>query len=468
MSLHTTQEWHQQAAYNVAQAQQSSKRASRQCDSSRRAHEDTVHDNLAMYNELHMSLEQKVRNSQRIVDKLQKRAESVEASIQQTKLSHGQLEMALRAKDGPLQLCMWRMEQRERRPLRELVRDNVEVALEVEKSTLVDVQRKLLDAIKRTKAAIGVLEGKLDEVNQDVAQKVQALGVDEMCLRTTNRSFQTVVERSPEARSASSSRVPTATRRTSKHDIAIHESTRNEVARQQEAVRLSHSAANREEAAKVLREENMKLISRCDRAVLEAAAKTERALHDRITENQQMRRRLEGEIRDTQQKIDNTKSTLAETRSQMRALEEPMELCSTCTSWRKQRATREHINDPVTTKLQEHQMTLFRSHEELRGHHQSEKYLLQELTEQRDRLKEDHRDKTAALQIDMHCLTHEAAHLRGGKSPRHLGKSKMQYSPLKDSTFDGAFTSARGRPRPEPVGSDIYGAGRPSPRWSSV
>ena len=44
---------------------------------------------------------------------------------------------------------------------------------------------------------------------------------------------------------------------------------------------------------------------------------------------------------------------------QIKALEEPMELTSTCNSWRKQRATTEHILDPVSTKLTEHQVTVF-------------------------------------------------------------------------------------------------------------
>ena len=41
-----------------------------------------------------------------------------------------QLEAALASKEAPLALCAWRMEQREKRPLREQVRDTVEVCLE--------------------------------------------------------------------------------------------------------------------------------------------------------------------------------------------------------------------------------------------------------------------------------------------------------------------------------------------------
>ena len=47
------------------------------------------------------------------------------------------------------------------------------------------------------------------------------------------------------------------------------------------------------------------------------------------------------------------RSTIHDTKTQIKSLEEPMELTSTCASWRKQRAAREHINDPVTTTLQE-------------------------------------------------------------------------------------------------------------------
>jgi len=431
--MHTTQEWHQHASHNMSQAQHTHRKATQQVDSSRKAHEETVTDNLNMYNELHNTMEQKVRNSHRLIEKLQKRADSLEHSIEATKVSLEKLEIGLRAKEAPLQLCMWRMEQRERRPLREQVRDAVEISLEVEKSTLMELQRKLSDAIKRTKNTILGLEGKLEEVRHDIDQKTQALSVDEMCLRTTHRSYQTVVERTP-PRSNASSRLPSASKKTQQNQVAVHESTRNEVARQQEAVRLNQSAQNREDQAKGLRDDNTKLIQRCDRAAEEAVSKAEASMQNRVNENQGMRRRLELEIRETLAKIEHTKQTIAETRSQIRSLEEPIENCNTCSSWRKQRATREHIQDPVSTKLQEHQMTLLKSHEELRAHHQTEKQILQDLQERRERLKDDLRDKTAALHIDLNCLTHEASHMNG-KPTKALSKSKITKAMKVDPMF---------------------------------
>eukprot|EP00438_Fugacium_kawagutii_P017184 Skav215698 [mRNA] locus=scaffold3538:117148:117912:+ [translate_table: standard] len=142
MSMHTTQEWAQSARSNVYQAQAVHRKAMDQHDRSTRVHEEVMSDNLGMqhgesgwrhfseYNELHSSLEQKVKTSQRLVEKLQLRAQSVENSVQHTKQTLMKLEDALVAKEAPLTLCAWRMEQRERRPLREQVRDAAEVCLE--------------------------------------------------------------------------------------------------------------------------------------------------------------------------------------------------------------------------------------------------------------------------------------------------------------------------------------------------
>jgi chromosome segregation ATPase len=216
--------------------------------------------------------------------------------------------------------------------------------------------------------------------------------------------------------------------------VASHESSKNEVARQQDAMRLNTSATAKEEAAKELRDENSKLASRCDRAADEAAAKSERYMQDRISENQQMRRRLATEIQETHQKIEQSKQLIHDTKNQIKSLEEPIELTSTCASWRKQRSNKEHIMDPVSTKLSEHQSMLLRSNEELRQHHRSEKGALQELQERRERLIEDLRDKTTALHIDLNCLTHEALHLNG-KAGKSLSKHKLHRALKVDPTF---------------------------------
>mmetsp|Transcript_52063 Transcript_52063/g.91458 ORF Transcript_52063/g.91458 Transcript_52063/m.91458 type:complete len:455 (+) Transcript_52063:115-1479(+) len=412
MNARTPGEWHSHANSNLSSAYSTQIKAAKQMDTSKKAHQDCLSENIAMYQDLHQSLEQKVKTSHRLVEKLTARAKSVENSISSMQLSLQQLQAALRAKDAPLTLCAWRMEQREKRPLREHVRDEVELALEDERNVLMDTQRKLGDAIRVTQNMISVLEGKLDELRHDIAQKTQALSVDELCIRTTHRSWHSQVSAggasSPSSRSsgAGTGRLPSA-RRTGATALA-EESNRNEVNRQQEARRLDHAAKGREEAASELREDSHKLISRCEKAAQEAARKTEGALQDRIQEIQTMRRRLENEARETKRKEDHTRDTISETQSQIHSLEEPMQLCSTHASWRKQRANREQILDPVETRLEEQKGQLMRTREELHGHRQREKGILTQLQEHMERLKEDLRDKTQALNIDLNCLTHSS------------------------------------------------------------
>eukprot|EP00416_Gambierdiscus_australes_P027987 CAMPEP_0171065600 /NCGR_PEP_ID=MMETSP0766_2-20121228/6938_1 /TAXON_ID=439317 /ORGANISM="Gambierdiscus australes, Strain CAWD 149" /LENGTH=443 /DNA_ID=CAMNT_0011521713 /DNA_START=96 /DNA_END=1427 /DNA_ORIENTATION=+ len=429
--MHTTNEWHQHSAQNMTQAQTTHKKAHRQNDASAQAHQDAVSENLGMYNELRGSLEHKVKVSHRLIDGLQKRADSLETSIQQQQGSLALLEEALRAKDPPLQLCLHRLERRERRPLREQVRDSPETALEGEKATLADTQRRLKEGIRKTKAMITELQGKLKEVRHDLDHKVQAVGIDETCLRTAARSHDAALElsRSP----ASSGRAPLTQRRTG-NNAGTQESHKNELERQKEAARLSQAAAAVEEGAKLQRDDNKLLIARCQKAVDDAKAKAERSLQERINENQQMRKRLEGELRETGDKMEQTKRTIAETKAQLRALEEPMDLTTTCASFRQQRATREHITDPVTSKIAEHQLVVLRAREELLGHHQQEKANLQELVERRDRLKDDVRDKTSAMHVDLDCLTHEAVH-SNGKPTTFLSKNKLARAMKIDARF---------------------------------
>eukprot|EP00438_Fugacium_kawagutii_P017185 Skav215699 [mRNA] locus=scaffold3538:118124:119116:+ [translate_table: standard] len=313
----------------------------------------------------------------------------------------------------------------------------------MEKATLVDAQRKLKEFIKKTQATVSCLESKLEELHHDIQQKSQALSVDELCLRTTSRSLEAVSERSTFLRQqgsvagSSTRNLPPKAHRgaqAARHEVAWHEGSRNEVLRQQEALRLNQSAMHREQAAKELREEAVKLIQRVARAAEEATAKTEKSMKERVNENQQMRRRLESELRETCNQINMTKGTIQDTKAQIRSLEEPMDLTSTCASWRQQRASREKTQDPVSSTLTQHQMMLLRCHEDLRQHHQNERSILQELQEKKEQLKEDLQDKTCALHIDLNCLTHEAASQNGKPSPA-ISRQKLPKAMKMDPTF---------------------------------
>jgi len=400
----------------MSMAYSTQQQAIKQMDSSKQAHSDCVNENLSMYNDYNSALEGKVKTSHRIIEKLNSRAKSVEQSTTTMKQSHAALVQGLRAKDQPLNLCAWRMEQREKRPLREHVRDHVEVALEEERFALVGTQKKLSEAIKMTMSMIQLLDGKRDEVRHDIEQKSQALTVDELCLRTNHRG-QAIAGGNPSgsgppsarggsSRGGSSCGLPSPVSGRGRATAAGELSNTNETNRQQEARRLNNSAQSREEASSELRDDNAKLIAACNNVAMEAGAKTERALQDRISEIQGMRKRIESEARESKKKEEHTKNTISETRSQIASLEEPKALCQTHSSWRKQRACQEQIMDPDEMRLEEQKRQLMRTTEDLRNQRQSEKTILTELQSHMERLREDLKDKTAALNIDLNCLTH--------------------------------------------------------------
>jgi chromosome segregation ATPase len=352
-----------------------------------------------MFQDLHTSLEGKVQTSHRLIDKLDSRAKSIQQHLESTKDSLMQLENAYREKNLPMKLCLWRMEQRQKRPLREHVRDQVGCALEDEHASLSEMQKKLQEAIAVTKQMITVLEDKAEELKGDVETKMQALTVDELCLRTAHKSWHA----SAGSRSGCSSAAVTPRRTgTSMHTEV---SCRNEVRRQQEARQNDQAARRREEAAAELCKDNELLVQRSQKATKDGLAKTEKCLQDSVAQDKLMRKRLENELRSTQQKVDNSQSKISETQSQITAIQEPISLCSTQAAWRKQRADREQIMDPVEMHLESQKQKLMRATEDLRNHRLSEKSNLTQLGEQLERLREDLRDKSTSLSIDTSCLS---------------------------------------------------------------
>jgi len=464
MFYQTTQEWHTNAQMNMTQASFSQKKAAKQCDTSRHAHADTVATNLAMYNELSNHMEQKVMTSNMLLDKLTRRAKSLQQSIKVTKLNLHQLEASNKAKDAPLQLTVWRMRQREQRPLRELVRDQVEVSLESEKLALMDCQRKMSENEKRTAQLIQNMDSTLREVEADMDQKAQALGVDQKCLKTAQHSWQTMAERSsivPESRPRSPAAY--SARGSRSQQAGHHESKRNEQIRQENVSRLDASVQNLEGLAKLKRDENISLIHNCERVADQCLRKTERDLQNRVNENQLMRKSLAKEIQETEYKMGETKTTVSQTRTQIEALEEPISCTSTCTSWRRNRAQGEAILDPVSMKLAEHQFTLNRSLEALKNHKASEKSALQDLHSKRSQLQADLKDKTEALHIDLNCLTHESR-TTGSGAIKDIARDKLSLAEKVDPNFVPMAPTSISHLRARSIGSGGHGSHyRPTP-----
>lgn len=426
MSIRTPSEWHTQANDLMSNAYASQVQALKQSETSKKAHADTFNDNLSMYQGLHGSLEGKVQTSHRLIEKLEQRQRSVLQNIDETKLSLAELEVAYHEKNAPIKLCAWRMEQRQKRPLREHVRDDVETALEDEQKALAESQQRLTEALVTTKNMVQMLVDTNEELKGDIDQKMQALSVDELCLRTTQRSFHASAGSQGPGKGRAGSSMSMTPRRGSGQ--AVDESARNEIRRQQEARNNDAACKRREEAAVKLRAENARLVQRCGKMAIDAFRKTEKCLQQRVSEVKLMRKRLENELIETQKKAQYTMCTISETQSQIHAIQEPIALCSTHASWRKQRADREQIIDPVEMQLEAQKVKLKKATENLRTERQNEKTILTSLGEQVERLKEDLKDKTVSLQIDVSCLEASQRAKKGEAMRSNMGTPRTARS----------------------------------------
>jgi len=440
MSTQTALEWRKSAQQGLAAAAKQQLVASSRNKASRKAHAQTLGENLDAYGHLDFTLRGKVNTLSRLVNGQEQRACSLEATLAQLRDSSENLEGARKSFDLPLEVCAWRLEQRSKRPLCEQVRDVVEVALDAEKAAHRDMLLKVTEAQQRTKRESDKLKHKLEELNSDLEGKRQALDIDRLCLRTTHPNWQDKL-------SGVSLRKP-ATKKTYLEQPRVNtlemESARNEDRRHQLAQSLCDSAAAAEVRARKLCGENQNLIQRCCEVLTQMSARTRKSFDVWMTETRQMAHRVESELQSVDSRIEQTKRTILETSAQLQALEEPMELCSTRAAWRRQRAHDEDIHDPVAAKLSQNRAALLKTEQELRSHNKEEKKVLLGLMEHRTSLAKDLSCKHEAMQIDFRCISSES--VRGRAATPNRSASRGGSTGRSSSVPVGSLRSRHMRP----------------------
>jgi hypothetical protein len=429
MSARMPETWHGMSNSNMGAAQKAQRMGHQVCDDSFKAHRQCLSENLGKYHSLHASFSNKTNMSRNLCDNLHNRMKSVALSIKKNEHSLAALEHANRAKEAPLALCKYRIDARHKRPQREHIRDPFEYALEEEESTLQSAQADLKVQMERTHRSIQELVDCLKELQHDFDVKSHALQIDEQCMRSTHKAWHKgSTPRSP---------VPPAT------TVAFQSTnTGNEDLRCKESVDRTSLAKDKEAEAHQLREYNMQLIEHCQHACDMAKARTERAMQERISENQAMRKRLEGEVRETNAKIEKVKSTILDTKLQIKSLADPKQLNDTRDTWRKQRAYREQILDPVSTQMVEHKMHLIKTTEALVQRRREEKQALAELEKSKKQLQADLADKMKACQIDLDCLSHTVVH-QGGRALKSLNTPRFTRALQVDPNFVPTLTRAQ-------------------------
>jgi hypothetical protein len=414
-------DWHGASKTNMGNAQQMQRSAQQVCEDSVKTHRQCLSENLGQYHMLHSKFNEKANASRNLCDTLHMRIKSVTMSIKKNEHSLAALEHAHRAKEAPLALCNYRLDQRHKRPQREHIRDDFELALEEEQSTLHSAQADLKVQMERTQRSIQELNDSLKELQHDFHVKSHGLQIDEQCMRSTHKQWH----KSTTPRS----KIPEATTKPFQSTNSA-----NEDLRCKQTLDRCNAAREKEGEAQQLREYSQQLIEHCNQACDMAKNRTERTMQERIAENQGMRKKLESEIRETNVKIEKVKSTMLETKMQIKSLVEPKQLNDRRDSWRKQRAYREQILDPVSTQMVEHKMHLIKTNEALDQRRRQEKQMLAELEKRKQLLQEDLADKMAACQIDLDCLSHTVIH-QGGRALKSLNTPRFERALKVDPNF---------------------------------
>jgi tektin-3 len=326
------------------------------------------------------------------------------------------LQEAYHAKKAPLQLCDWRLERRAARPEREKKRDNFEVALDTEKEVLDDAQKKLAVSIKKTDQMIQSLVKTHEILKHDLQVKSKAMAIDQDCIQAAH-SWGTMTRHAPlEAASEENSSLPVAILYSNRHEEQEHR-------RQYDTVNRVKAAKKQEMAAEALRAESVKVMQATSSACNAAQLKVQRTMQDNIDELQTMRKRLQHAIEQSNQKINQTNSTLRQTAAEISSHNAPCNLASTRLKLRGQRPERENISDPVRDALDQQMASLQKNMESLDVRHNHEKDALQKLAAEKSSLEADLTDKMKALYIDLECQKKSLPGLSSYQSPADTKKA---------------------------------------------
>jgi len=419
MSARTHQGWHENAKTTFNEASASQGKAAAQHEISQRMQVTVASTRFELCDTMHNSLHYRVNLNQATLSKLQRRENSLATELRQTKHSLDMLKDAMRAKEAPWQLCIWRMRHREQRPMGEYVRDDVEFALEDEQSVLSEMHKSMSKLSNKTAAAIRTLQLKYEEVVAELQKYRRALKVDTECLKESQRVLQ---------KCATANRAGQSPRFGGKIN-------------DDDGVRAEHMIKQLEEDAEILEEEARQrqrdirgLLIHGDKVLGAAAGKLEQALNDRTGENQKVMKALKQQLQDTDDKIYETKKHISKTQGEIKLLEGPMDMYANCNSLRRARAAGEVATDSLSAAMNDHRSMLIQHFEDLKAQQAAERTTLHELTQTRSRLQDELQNKTCAMHIDLNCLAHEATY-SNGRIVKKISKIKLGLAHAVDPSF---------------------------------
>mmetsp|Transcript_73557 Transcript_73557/g.227218 ORF Transcript_73557/g.227218 Transcript_73557/m.227218 type:complete len:495 (-) Transcript_73557:96-1580(-) len=348
------------------------------------------------------TIKKKIGATEDMIKALDDRMESIEDTMRQVGECLFQLQRAFRSKWSTLNVCERRLQLRDARPQQELVRDACQEALEHERQTLIESRQELSDQADSMKEMLITLDKMKVELHEDMQHKRHGLRIDRSCLDP---------KKPVSARPGQDRLVLPALHEVvhyggppSPKSMEAGTGQQHEEARQVGTKELLAKAVRCEEDAIRLCNESDAAMIHTKRECSRASGQAQTELARRIEETQSFKKKLEAQIRETDETLAQTEMSLAKTKKKIEAHDKPLRALETQFALRTTRTEREDIRDPVHDELEGHLGTVKNNLKTLTDTWQTTRDLIDQLRATRQRLQEDYRCKCAAQKIDDACI----------------------------------------------------------------
>lgn len=415
-SILSPTQWHGHTHSNLSRARICQKKADNQHLASTQGQYFTWHDNVKQYQNVEKNFMKKIDVTNKLTDLLADRISVVTDSLNKTRHSLANLQAACSAKDEPLQLCLWRLQRRMKRPDRELIRDAFEVALETERDTILMSQERLRMKAEQTAAFLRTYTKLRNDLQDDLEDKNMSMSIDLRCVNTAHTAWPS------SGRPTMHRRLLAGTGSTSTNQIALRamppppiakdhpehaeNAARNasdEAMRQTETTQNLNLADEKVQEAAELRDFNSTLVQQTYKDCSFALHKVEEAMARQIIDAQTLKDQLQSSLDQTNKKIHSVADCMRKTTANLRAHHEPQALNGFRTRYRGERSVRENIKDPVTTAMDKHEHNINENYAHLQKILTDEADSLKELEQLKAELEANIDGKTKALEIDIKC-----------------------------------------------------------------
>lgn len=393
------------------------------------------------------TIKKKMGVTEDLIKALDDRMESMDDTMRQVGECLFQLQRAFRSKWSVLNVCERRLQLRDARPQQELVRDACQEALEQERTTLIESRQELAEQADSMKEMLITLDKMKTELHEDMQHKRHGLRIDRSCLDP---------KKPMSARPGQHDRLVLPSVQEAVHyggppspkSMEPGTGQQHEEERQGNTKELIVKAVRCEEDAIRLCNESDAAMIHTKRECSRASASAQAAMAQRIEETLSFKKKLEAQIRETDEALAKSEVSLAKTKKKIEAHDKPLRALETQFSLRTARTDREDIRDPVQDELEGHLGTVKSNLKALTDKWHATRDIIDQLRATKQRLQEDHRCKSAAQKIDDACVRvtpKKAIELdrmdpRGGRCREpHSARRKQRvaggYEPLMATTF---------------------------------